>query len=139
MKEISRNVRNIRLLDRGTHIRQKLSNDWIANGEYKNALTIIRDAFNRDYLEMKSKPETGIIVMNIHKSNGKQFDEVIIFEDAPSIKNHIITSNQGRIVRFNDITNANIYSRQLLRVAITRSRLRTTILTPNNDPCVLFR
>ena len=138
LREISRNVRYARLIERGTYIRHQLSNDWVTNGEYFNALMIIRNAFIHEYFAMKLKQENGIIVMNMHKSKGKQFDEVIIFEDAPIIKKNKIISNPGRIVKSNDMNNANNYSRQLLRVSVTRSRFRTTILTPSNDPCVLL-
>jgi len=63
--------------------------------------------------------------MTIHKSKGKEFDEVIIYEG----------SHQGRIVRANATPNDVAQARLALRVAVTRAMKRATILTPRNAVC----
>ena len=63
--------------------------------------------------------------MTIHKSKGKEFNEVIIYEG----------SRQGRIVRANATGRDVSQARLALRVAVTRAIRRTTILTPRNDVC----
>ena len=58
--------------------------------------------------------------MTIHKSKGKEFDEVIVFEG----------SRTGRLLRENAAPRDLEQARLALRVGVTRARQRTTILTP---------
>ena len=138
LRQVAEEARNIRLLGRGTQLREALSQAWRETGAYTDALNIVRKSLAQEHFARSRKPETGIFVMNMHKAKGHQFDEVIIFEGWPRRNRRIIMSNFDRIVRGNRRENDSSYARQNLHVSITRAKSCTTIMTPRNDRCILL-
>ena len=138
LREVADETRNIRLLGRGTQLREALSQAWRETGAYADALNIVKNSLAQEHFARSKKPETGIFVMNMHKAKAHQFDEVIIFEGWPRMSRGLIKSNFDRIVRGNKEENNSSYARQNLHVSITRAKSCATIMTPRNDRCILL-
>ena len=138
LQKVADEVRNLRLLNRGSDLRDSLGDIWRTHGGYVGALEAVRRAFVKDHFASAAAPESGVIVMNMHKSKGKQFDEVIVFEGWPAVSKGKIVANTNRIAWGNNSDSDNQQARLTLRVAVTRAKTRTTLMTPENDPCVLL-
>ena len=121
LKLIAEDARFIRLLNRGTQLRENLIARWRTGGSYAGARDIVAGALLQEHFSASTRVWTGVNVMTIHKSKGKEFDEVIVFEG----------SRAGRLVRENATVRDVEQARLALRVAVTRARMRTTLLTPS--------
>lgn len=126
LKNVFEDAKYLRLLNKGALLSEKLSEMWRLNQKYNNAGKAIEDALTQEHFSMTSRVFNGVFVMNIHKSKGKEFDEVIIWEEV-----------YKQIVRPESTPKRIQQDRLLLRVAVTRARERTTFLTPANSPCIL--
>lgn len=129
IKQVEEDAYYLRLLHKGSLLRSSLSNLWRSTGSYAGARESVRDALLQEYFASSTKVWKGIQVMSIHKSKGKEFDEVFVYEGF----------YQGKIVR-RDASQKEISQARLnLRVAVTRARENTTIVTPEKDICMLLR
>jgi DNA helicase-2/ATP-dependent DNA helicase PcrA len=128
LKLVAEDARFIRLLNRGTQLRENLAARWRTGGSYAGARDIVSGALLQEHFSASSRVWTGINVMTIHKSKGKEFDEVIVFEG----------SRVGRLVRENATARDVEQARLAIRVAVTRARKRTTLLTPSWASCPLL-
>lgn len=120
LKLVADDARFVQLLNRGTQLRENLIARWRAGGNYAGAREIVSAALLQEHFSASTRVWTGVNVMTIHKSKGKEFDEVIVFEG----------SRAGRLLRDNADARDLEQARLALRVAVTRARKRTTVLTP---------
>ncbi|MNI36942.1 DNA-dependent helicase II [compost metagenome] len=128
-KKVFVDSKYLRLLHKSSELRASFGNLWRIHGNYNGAVQAIKTALLQEYFSSSSKLWTGINVMTIHKSKGKEFDEVIIYEGRFHGK---IISNIEDEKKLNQ-------SRLNLRVAATRAKDNVTIITPNNDICFFLK
>ena len=102
-----------------------MSEVWRNNQTYQGAVDAVSSALTQEHFSMSTKKWDGVNVMTIHKSKGKEFDVVIVYEGR----------YQGRIVSKPDRIDQ---ARLNLRVAVTRAKKCALILTPEEDPCPLL-
>jgi DNA helicase II / ATP-dependent DNA helicase PcrA len=128
IRAIEEDAKYLRLLHKGAILRARLGEIWRDYGSYVGAAIAVRDALLQEHFSASTMEWRGVNVMTMHKSKGKEFDEVFIYEG----------SHQGRIVRANASDNEVAQARLALRVAVTRAVSRTTILSPKSDMCVFL-
>jgi len=117
--EIERQVRLVRLFRATDALGQGLAESWVANGGYAGATVLVKKVLNQERLISAEQDPKGVLVMNIHKSKGKEFDGVILVEGAYKSFFFDLTENPPFP-----------QSRRLLRVAISRARARVAIVRP---------
>lgn len=127
-QQIAEDARYLRLLHKGATLRSRLSEIWRQHGGYKGASAAVRDALLQEHFSASVKDWRGIHVMTIHKSKGKEFSEVVVFEGVYA----------HRIVRASATDGEIAQSSLALRVAVTRAMNHATIVTPASDPCPLL-
>jgi DNA helicase-2/ATP-dependent DNA helicase PcrA len=128
IRQVADNARFLRLLTRGTNLRDQLSGLWREHHAYTGALHCVEGALRQDHFATSMHEPSGLEVMTIHKSKGKEYDEVFIFEGY----------KQGKIVRSAATPREIAQARLSLRVATTRARKRATIMFPKSEPCPFF-
>lgn len=129
IQRAAEDARFLRLLTRGTHLRDQLAELWRARHDYRGALICVQNALKQEHFSAALHDPAGIQIMTIHKSKGKEFDEVFVFEGF----------KQGKIVRANATEKEIAQARLSLRVAVTRARKRATIMFPKSEPCRFFQ
>ena len=95
---------------------------WVATGGYSGATVPVKKVLDQDRLISAEQEPQGVLVMNIHKSKGKEFDGVILVQGA--FKSFFF--DRGEKPPF-------VQSRRLLHVAITRACTRAAIVRPQNS------
>jgi DNA helicase-2/ATP-dependent DNA helicase PcrA len=125
LEMIAHDARFLKFLHKGATLRARLAELWRSTGGYGGAVQAVQDALVQEHFSSSSQEFRGIHVMTIHKSKGKEFDEVIIYEGA----------YQSRILRTNSTDREKAQALLSLRVGVTRAKKFTTILTPKQDPC----
>jgi len=127
LKNVYEDSRFLRLLNKGAVLNEMLSEIWRRNGAYLLASLAVENALTQEHFSMANRSWTGIFVMNMHKSKGKEFDEVLIWEEP--FKQ--IVPPDASLSRIQQ-------DRLILRVAVTRAKCNSIILTPKSSPCILL-
>lgn len=125
ISQIAEDAKYLRLLHKGATLRSKLGTLWKTHGSYLGAEAAVRASLLEEHFSASVKDWKGINVMTIHKSKGKEFDEVFIYEGQYA----------GRIVFAPNDPKRVAQARLALRVAVTRAKKRATILSPGSAPC----
>jgi DNA helicase-2/ATP-dependent DNA helicase PcrA len=113
--------------NRGRVISEDLAEAWLRTGTYRGARQIIESAISADQIAGSNGSLTGINVMTMHKSKGKEFDGVIIFH---------LGNSSPLSPRHESAPYAK--SRKLLRVGVTRARHAVLLLTDASNPSSLL-
>ncbi|RON56137.1 DNA helicase UvrD [Pseudomonas frederiksbergensis] len=124
LRQVATDARYLRLFHRGSVLRTNLGALWRVQGGYTGAEEAVRSALMQEHFAAAQKDWRGIHLMTIHKSKGKEFDEVIIYD---GLYQRIAKASQDPKTCSQDLL--------ALRVGVTRAIRRTTVLTPKRDPC----
>lgn len=119
--------------NRGKRIASNLSAMWANFGSYIKAREALDEALAEDAILSGIEDLSGIHVMTIHRSKGKQFDGVIIFGEKRYGSNGLESSFIWR-----DDPYPYNRSRKILRVAITRACYHVLILVPTYPACPII-
>lgn len=126
-KNVLSDIRFSSYLTRGSNLRHRLTEEWKNTKSYRGALNAFKLAMQQEHFTASAKKRVGVNIMTIHKSKGKEFDEVVIYEATYQRFIHNISDKKSVE-----------QSRLMLRVAVTRAMKRATILTPIKDSCPLL-
>ena len=126
---VSRLVIYLMGYNRGRRIADALAEVWQRRGRYEAARTLIETAVTEDQIMGSDGDLSGINVMTMHKSKGKEFDGVIILHLGNNISPLSPNHEPPPYVK----------SRRLLRVGITRAKHHVLMLTDAYNPSPLLR
>lgn len=128
LTQLAKDALFIKLLHRGSVLQSGLAGLWREQSNYRGAVNLVRNALLQEHFSMTARVPKGVQLMTIHKAKGKEFDEVIIYEDVYNGKFLYNPTDPNEIRK----------SRFLLRVAVTRAMKKATILTPQQEKCPLL-
>ncbi|NTW43216.1 MAG: hypothetical protein HGB14_01995 [Anaerolineaceae bacterium] len=130
LQNVANDAMFLKFLNRGTQLRSRLAEIWRTTGCYNGAGQAVAIALTREHFSATTKKYRGIHVMTLHKSKGKQFTEVIIYEGPERFRDKIV--RQGFTAQ--DLARG----RLILRVGVTRAEKHTLILSPAYQACPLI-
>lgn len=128
LESIAKDAEQLVAFQRGRRITNGLADLWQTQGNYRGARVALDAALAEDQLLSGTSDLHGIHVMTVHKSKGKEFDVVIIFDD----------SNSSPLIFSPKELPPYPRARRLLRVGITRARHYVLMLTDMYRPSELL-
>jgi DNA helicase-2/ATP-dependent DNA helicase PcrA len=130
LTEVAKNLDYLVAFNRGKRISGGLGSVWVRDGQYTGAREILDTALAQDQILGGVDDPPGVQVMTVHKSKGKQFDGVIVVREGRHDGKQMVSS----FVWWGDEA-PHHRSRKILRVAITRAKSHTLILSPFYPAC----
>jgi DNA helicase-2/ATP-dependent DNA helicase PcrA len=127
LRNIAYDAEFLRLLKKGSILQSGLSEIWRDSLNYQGAVRLVKNALLQEHFSSTTHMQRGVNVMTMHKSKGKEFSEVIIYEGL--YNNRIVFGTSEK-----ELSQAKLK----LRVAVTRAMENVTIYTPQFDPCPLL-
>lgn len=128
LQRVAQLVIYLKRFNRGRRISDALAEVWHRRGRYEGARTLIEAVITEDQIIGGEVDLTGINVMTMHKSKGKEFEGVILLH----LGNNISPFSSDREAA------PHIKSRRLLRVGITRAKKHVLLLTDAYSPSPLL-
>ena len=125
---VARRVIYLMGFNRGRRISDTLAELWQRRGQYERARELIETAITEDQIVGSEGSLSGINVMTMHKSKGKEFDGVIVLHLGNNIS-PLSPDNEPE---------PHMKSRRLLRVGITRAKQHVLMLTDAYSPSPLL-
>lgn len=116
--EIGREVKLVRLFRATDLLGRGLAELWLQSGNYRTASVLVKRVLDQERLISFEQDPAGCLLMNIHKSKGKEFDGVVLVEGEYSSQ---FFDDKREKAPFPE-------ARRLLRVAITRAKSRVLIV-----------
>jgi DNA helicase II / ATP-dependent DNA helicase PcrA len=134
LQNIARELDYLVAFRRGQAITDQLASLWKTHGAYVNARRGLDAALAQDALIGGAEDLSGVHVMTIHRSKGKQFDTVVLLR-----RGNPIGANKWRSsFAWRDDAPPYQQSRKILRVGITRARKQVVVLQPTYPNCPLL-
>lgn len=127
LEDIAKDAEQLVAFQRGRRIADSFADLWQTQGSYRSARVALDAALAEDQLLSGGNDLRGIHVMTVHKSKGKEFDAVIIFDDP----------NSSPLVFCHEDA-PHLRCRRLLRVGITRARHHVLMLADLYRPSDLL-
>lgn len=119
LAELFREVRLVRLFRATDALASGLGERWLTSGRYVGVSDLVKRILEQERLVAVERDSQGCMLMNIHKSKGKEFDGVVLVEGA--FKSGFFSEREKPPFES---------SRRLLRVGLTRARTLVTIVRP---------
>jgi DNA helicase-2/ATP-dependent DNA helicase PcrA len=130
---IARSLDYLVAFNRGKRISSNLSLMWAERGSYLRARDALDAALIEEQILAGIEDLSGIHVMTIHRSKGKQFDGVIILREG-----HRSATGWTSSFVWRDDPSPHKRSRRVLRVGITRAMKQVLVMDPFFPPCPIL-
>jgi DNA helicase II / ATP-dependent DNA helicase PcrA len=126
LQEVFRDARMVRLFGATDVLGKGLANMWMEKGSYLGAASFVERTLQYERLIADDRNSEGCLLMNMHKSKGKEFDGVVLVEGM--MNSFFFDSHE---------TPPYLQSRRLLRVGITRAKRLVTIVRSSKAPPIV--